>query len=110
MKHKWVPDGKVCWCWLELGGAALTLQTYIQEDPHAWQPAGKLGEGVSLSFQCADALALYREFTARGIETSESQVGNSMWVTGLTDPDGYRLEFASPTDVPELTRLSELRK
>jgi uncharacterized glyoxalase superfamily protein PhnB len=26
-----------------------------------------------------------------------------MWVTSLRDPDGYRLEFESPTDVPEGT-------
>ena len=24
-----------------------------------------------------------------------------MWVTNLNDPDGYRVEFESPTDVPE---------
>jgi hypothetical protein len=26
-----------------------------------------------------------------------------MWVTSLKDPDGYRLDFESPTDVPEET-------
>lgn len=45
---------------------------------------------------------------SRGIEASEPQVGNNMWVTGLTDPDGYRLFFESATDVPEETKLSEL--
>jgi hypothetical protein len=30
-----------------------------------------------------------------------------MWVTSLTDPDGYRLFFESDTDVPEETKLSE---
>jgi lactoylglutathione lyase len=30
-----------------------------------------------------------------------------MWVVSLSDPDGYRLEFESPTDVPEETKLSE---
>ena len=30
-----------------------------------------------------------------------------MWVVGLTDPDGYRIYFESPTDVPEETFLSE---
>ena len=33
-------------------------------------------------------------------------VGNAMWVTPLSDPDGYRIEFASPTDVPEETVYS----
>jgi lactoylglutathione lyase len=109
MKHKWVVDEKLRWCWLELGGAALMLQTYMKEEAHTWSPAGKLGEGVSLAFQCEDALALYRDFISRGLEASEPQVGNSMWVTQMFDPDGYRLEFESPTDTPEETKLSELK-
>jgi lactoylglutathione lyase len=110
MKHKWVVDDKVRWCWLELGGAALMLQEHNKDGTHAWKPAaGKLGEGVSLCFQCRDAVALYREFTSRGVEASEPQVGNSLWVSCLADPDGYRLEFGSPTDTPEETKLSELK-
>jgi hypothetical protein len=31
-------------------------------------------------------------------------VGNGLWVVSLTDPDGYRLDFESPTDAPEGTR------
>jgi|SRR5271167_304999 len=108
MKQKWVVDEKLRWCWLELGGAALMLQTYVKDGPHAWHPVGKLGEGVSLSFQCEDALTLYHEFISRGLEASEPQVGNSMWVTSLSDPEGYRLEFESRTDTPEETKLSEL--
>ncbi len=30
-----------------------------------------------------------------------------MWVTTLLDPDGYKIDFDSPTDVPEGTELSE---
>jgi hypothetical protein len=30
-----------------------------------------------------------------------------MWVTPLSDPDGYKIEFESPTNVPEETKLSE---
>jgi lactoylglutathione lyase len=30
-----------------------------------------------------------------------------MWVTVINDPDGYTLDFESPTDVPEDTKLSE---
>ena len=33
-------------------------------------------------------------------------VGNAVWVTPLSDPDGYRIEFESPTDVPEETVYS----
>jgi lactoylglutathione lyase len=109
LKNKWVVDEKIRWCWLELGGAALMLQTFEKEDGSVGVPTGKLGEGVSLEFQCHDAVALYREFISRGLQASEPQVGNSMWTTGLTDPDGYHLGFESPTDTPEDTRLSELK-
>jgi hypothetical protein len=37
------------------------------------------------------------------LNVSTPFVGNDLWVTSLTDPDGYRLEFESPTDVPEET-------
>ena len=30
-----------------------------------------------------------------------------MWVTILTDPDGYKLDFESPTDIPEETIYDE---
>jgi len=110
MKHKWVVEGKVRWCWLELGGAALMLQEHLATPGHdSWVPAGKLGEGVSLCFQCQDALAIYYDARSRGIDASEPQVGNGMWVTGLSDPDGYRLCFESVTDVPEDTKLSEVK-
>ena len=108
MKYHWMPDGKLRWCWLTLGGASLMLQEFWKEGHHAGRPEGKLGEGVSLNFSCEDAVAIYHEVTSRGIQASEPQVGNNMWVTGLTDPDGYRLFFASPTDVPEETKLSEV--
>lgn len=110
MKNQWVVEGKLRWCWLELGGAALMLQEFRREGPNAWMPTGKLGEGASLNFQCQDAVAIYHEFKSRGVEASEPQVGNGLWVTGLADPDGYRLYFASPTDVPEETKLSEVKR
>ena len=33
-------------------------------------------------------------------------VGNGLWVVTFLDPDGYRIEFESPTDVPEETVYS----
>lgn len=107
MTKSWMPEGKLRWCWLQLGGAALMLQEFINEGHDAWVPEGKLGEGVTISFQCEDALAIYHEVKARGIQTSRPFVGNAMWVTSMSDPDGYRLEFESPTDVPEETQLPE---
>ena len=34
-------------------------------------------------------------------------VGNGMWVTSLSDPDGYRIDFESDTDVAEGTVWSD---
>ncbi len=62
---------------------------------------------MSIFFMCKDALAIYREVTARGIKTREPFVGNHMWVVGMKDPDGYAIEFESWTDVPEETKYSE---
>jgi lactoylglutathione lyase len=107
MQNKWVVDGSVRWCRLALGGAALMLQELAKQGPGA--PHSKLGEGVSLWFQCEDAIAMYHEVTSRGIQASEPQVGNAMWDTTLLDPDGYRIHFGSPTDTPEETKLSEVK-
>jgi uncharacterized glyoxalase superfamily protein PhnB len=98
------PDGRIRWCWLELGAAAIMLQEFLPER----RPKETLGTGASVCFQCEDALALYREFKSRGIEVRYRPfVGNRLWVVPLTDPDGYRMEFASPTDAPEESELEE---
>jgi catechol 2,3-dioxygenase-like lactoylglutathione lyase family enzyme len=107
MTNKWIDEGVLRWCWLEIGNAALMLQEYRKEGHGAWTPEGKLGQGVSIFFICEDALAIYHQVTARGIQASRPFVGNGMWVTSLSDPDGYRIEFESTTDVPEGTEYSE---
>ena len=107
MTKQWVVEGRLRWCWLQLGGAGLMLQEFPEEGHGAWTPSGRLGEGVSIYFICEDALAIYREFTSRGIEANRPFVGNGMWVTSLADPDGYQLHFESVTDVPEETVLPE---
>ena len=90
--------GRIRWCWLERGEAAVMLQEFLP----GRQPKETLGTGVNVCFQCEDALALYREFKSRGIQTRERpSVGNRLWVVSVTDPDGYRMEFSSPTDAPE---------
>jgi catechol 2,3-dioxygenase-like lactoylglutathione lyase family enzyme len=102
--NQWTPMGKVEWCWLERDAVAVMLQQ--PRKPNADQ-SGPLGGGVTIAYQCADALALYREFSAKGLTVSEPFVGNGMWVVGLKDPDGYRLDFESLTNVPEETKYSE---
>jgi lactoylglutathione lyase len=120
MKRKWIPDadehyasdelsdgpsaGKVRWCWLELGDAAIMLQEFAPQR----RPESALGAGASVSFQCEDALVLYRGFRSRGVRTSTRPfVGNGLWVVPLTDPDGYRIDFSSPTDAAEESELEE---
>jgi hypothetical protein len=54
---------------------------------------------------CADAIAIYHAAIERGLSASRPFVSNGMWMTSLVDPDGYRLEFESQTDVEEETAL-----
>jgi len=83
-------------------------QSCLQEFLPERQPNEKLGAGTSVCFMCEDALALYREFKSHGIQTRQRPfVGNRLWVVPLTDPDGYRIDFESPTDAPEESELAE---
>lgn len=102
IKIDWKPAGRVEWCWLERDGVAIMLQEYRA----GLRPEGKLGQGITVCFICQDTLALYDEFSKKGLNPTEPFVGNQMWVVALTDPDGYRLDFESVTDVPEETRYS----
>ena len=111
MKQRWVPDqaedkpdGRIRWCWLQRGSAAIMLQEFLPER----RPTQTLGTGTSVCFMCEDALALYREFKSRGINPRQRPfVGNHLWVVPLIDPDGYRIEFESPADAPEDSELEE---
>ena len=110
MKNYWIPDsdedhpdGRIRWCWLQLGDAAIMLQEFRP----GGRPKETLGTGVNVCFQCEDALGLYREFKSRGVQTRRPFVGNRLWVVKVTDPDGYGMEFASPTDAPEESELEE---
>jgi lactoylglutathione lyase len=113
MKHWWIPDrveegnnpdGRIRWCCLQRGDAAIMLQEF-------WpgrRPIETLGTGVNVCIICEDALALYREFKSRGVQMRKRPfVGNRLWVVPVTDPDGYRIEFESPTDAPEESELEE---
>jgi lactoylglutathione lyase len=102
LQNKWEPRGSIEWCWLQLDQVSLMLQEYRDAPPEV-----KRGEGVSVCFMCDDALSIYKELTSRGIAADEPFVGNNAWVVGIKDPDGYRIYFESPTDVPEETRYSD---
>jgi len=103
LKHKWEPEGRIEWCWLQFDDASILMQEYRTNIP-----TEKRGEGVSVCFICEDALKIYKEIISHGLSTSsEPFVGNNMWVIELKDPDGYNILFESGTDVPEGTKYSE---
>ena len=106
LKNQWTPEGRIRWCWLELGAVAVMLQEYWRDGQRGGAPDGPLGQGVSICFMCADALAIYKDLVSRGVTAQRPYVGNGLWVTSLTDPDGYRLDFESPTEVAEDTVYS----
>ena len=105
MTNKWTPRGKIEWCWLRRDDVSLMLQEW--KDKEKFDREGPKGRGVSICFQCADAIVLYREFILRGVDVLEPFVGNNMWVVGLDDPDGYHLNFESATDAPEGMKYSD---
>ncbi len=108
MENKWTDEGVLRWCRLQIGDAGLMLQQFKTEGHDSRQFSDNKGEGVSLCFFCEDAVAFYREIKSREIDASEPFVGNALWVTSVIDPDGYKLDFESPTDLPEETKLSEV--
>ena len=109
MTNRWIVEDKVRWCWLELDTVALMLQEHRGKELNSWELQGKVGVGVTICYQCEDALAYYREVKARGIETQRPFVGNNMWVVNISDPDGYHLSFQSPTDAAEESELSDTK-
>lgn len=106
LRNSWNPEGRIRWCWLQLDDVAIMLQEYWKDGRPGGAPAAPLGQGVSVCFMCADALAIYHAVTARGVAAQRPFVGNGLWVTSVKDPDGYLLDFESPTDTPEETLYS----
>ena len=102
--ESWIDKGKIKWCWLIIGAAALMLQEFNKENK---VPKENPGEGVEIFFICEDALAIYNQIISNGIIPSEPFVGNKMWVVQTKDPDGYRISFESFTDVAEGTKYSQ---
>lgn len=78
-----------------------------REEPTAEVGEASPGGGISIYFICKDALALYREFSARGIVAKRPFVGNGMRVVPLVDPDGYEIFFESFTDAAEESEYQE---
>jgi lactoylglutathione lyase len=107
MTNKWIVDEKLRWCRLQRGDVALMLQQFPTEGHDSWRPEGKVGDGVSICIMCDDALAIYRELQSRGVDASRPFVGNGLWVTSVSDPDGFRIDFESSADAPEETAYAD---
>ena len=100
MPLHWMDEGVLRWCQLKLGGASIMLQAYRP----GRVPAETRGVGLSVTFMCEDALAIWRATRSRGLHAIQRPfVGNGLWVVSFVDPDGYRLDFESPTDAAEET-------
>ena len=103
---QWVPEGRVRWCWLQLGEAALMLQSTLARWAQGGRPRGALGPRRHYLLHVrrrADHLP--RPHLPRSLRDASLCW---QWPVGyLGDgPDGYRLDFESPTDVPEDTVYS----
>src|SRR5436190_22459715 len=59
MTHQWAPEGRIRWCWLERNGVGVMLQEFWKDGRPGGAPAGPLGQGVSICFMCAAAIAVY---------------------------------------------------
>lgn len=104
--NTWLVDGEMRWCWMSMGGAAMMFQLLVADKA----PDKKLGLGVELCLQCDQALVMYDRALKNGLPVDEPFVGNNMWVVSLRDPDGYKINFESPTDVPEGTTYNQWNK
>jgi lactoylglutathione lyase len=103
---RWEQKGKVRWCWLEKGDAAMMLQEIEPaEDPGIVQEESGL---PILVFMCKNALALYKEIRSRGLNASVPQVNNGFWVIRVIDPDGHRMFFESEPEPVDISALEEI--
>lgn len=104
LEQKWIDRGRLRWCMVRREGAAVMLQQFATEGRDSWRAAGPVGEGVRICFMCTDAIAIYEELRSPRLDPTQPVVANGLWVTSITDPDGYRLDFESPTDALEDSR------
>ena len=107
MTNHWAHEARLRWCTLVLDDVAIMLQEFWSDGPDRNLPDGQVGIGLSICFECVDALALYRELRSRKVNAKRPFVSNGMWDVTVIDPDGYRLSFESPTDAPEESEYSE---
>ena len=92
-KIKYTLNGdRVVWCQLQRGGAVLSLQENSTKIP---EELALKCTGMSVCIQCNDTMALYHEFTAKGLRPTKPYLDTHTWIMLLKDPDGYLLSFES---------------
>lgn len=107
LQNTWAPDGRLRWCWMSLGDAALMLQEAVGPSREKMAATDALGNGTAIYFQCRDALAIYREAAARRIHAlREPQVGNFAWEVFFADPTAIKSTFPAALNCPK--KLSSL--
>ncbi|QDT26181.1 Glyoxalase-like domain protein [Gimesia panareensis] len=95
---KWEPEGKLSWCRLERGSAALMLQQACPDEDGTVEERCK---GVGFFFLCDDAQAMYDELLGKGLDLEPPQVAfYGMNQLFLKDPDGYELCFQNQVAAP----------
>jgi len=96
LKLKWEPDGKLAWCRLERGNAAIMLQLVVPEDDSNVEERSK---GVGFYFLCDDAHNMYEELLSKGLSMEPPKVAfygmNQLFVKA---PDGYELCFQNQVE------------
>lgn len=107
ISNRWEHAGRLRWCELQCDNVKIMLQEFWTDGHHEGAPEGRLGQGVTICVFCDDAIAVYRSALQRGVKAKTPFVGNGLWVTTFSDPDGYRIDFESPTDAPEGTKYTE---
>jgi lactoylglutathione lyase len=108
MTRKWTPDGdgRIWWCWLELGNAAIMLQSFAKKVLLPGQRKAKLAGAYP---SACNAKTLW-PFTKRSRvwDRREKAIRRKRDVSNVSArPGWYKLDFESFTDVPEETVFSE---
>src|SRR5712691_7000163 len=100
MKYKWIDEGKLRWCWLEIGEAALMLQEFRREGNDSWVPQGKVGE-VSRSASPAKThwrfiAKSHRAASGRSDRLSATECGSRTWPIPTATSSRSRVRLMRP--------------
>lgn len=105
---RWASGGITTRCRLSSGSVSILLNALPEAQRRSLGQTSQLGQGINITMMCEDAIAQYRAISRRGIAAREPFVGNRLWNVDVSDPDGYRMTFSSPSDHSEETTYSEV--